>query len=111
MPRTDFDELNRQTADYFQGLQGRICAALEALEHLGGATARFREDTWQHSTGGGGVTRALVDGAVFEKAGVNFSHVTGSFSEELAASMPGSGATLSATGLSLGIRPRNPHVP
>src|SRR5437660_1648514 len=88
MPRIDFDELNRQTADYFQGLQGRICAALEALEHREGAAARFREDTWQHSTGGGGVTRVLVDGTVFEKAGVNFSHVTGSFSEELVACMP-----------------------
>src|SRR2546422_1069504 len=99
MPRIDFDELNRQTADYFQGLQGCICATLEALEHRGGAAARFREDTWQHSTGGGGVTRVLVDGDVFEKAGVNFSHVTGSFSEELAATMPGSGTAFSATGI------------
>src|SRR3989449_5232449 len=111
MPRTDFDELNRQTAGYFQGLQGRICAALEALEHREGGTARFREDTWQHSTGGGGVTRVLVDGTVFEKAGVNFSHVTGSFSEELAATMPGIGTAFSATGISLVIHPRNPHVP
>src|SRR3989441_6827582 len=111
MPRIDFDELNRQTADYFQGLQGCICATLEALEHRGGATARFREDTWQHSTGGVGVTRVLVDGDVFEKAGVNFSHVTGSFSEELAATMPGSGTAFSATGISLVIHPRNPHVP
>src|SRR5207302_8426060 len=111
MPRIDFDELNRQTADYFQGLQGRICAALEALEHREGAAARFREDTWQHSTGGGGVTRVMVDGTVFEKAGVNFSHVTASFSEELAATMPASGTAFSATGIPLVIHPRNPHVP
>src|SRR2546426_2079777 len=111
MPRIDFDELNRQTADYFQGLQGCICATLEALEHRGGAAARFREDTWQHSTGGGGVTRVLVDGAVFEKAGVNFSHVTGSFSEELAATMPGSGTDCSAAGMPLVIHPVEPHVP
>src|SRR5712692_3791961 len=111
LPGTASDELPRQTADYIQGLQGRICAALEEHEHRGGATARFREETWQHSTGGGGVTRVLVDGAVFEKAGVNFSHVTGSFSEELAATMPGSGTAFSATGISLVIHPRNPHVP
>jgi coproporphyrinogen III oxidase len=52
-----------------------------------------------------------VDGAVFEKAGVNFSEVKGSFSEELAASIPGKGAAFVATGISVVIHPRSPHVP
>jgi coproporphyrinogen III oxidase len=111
MTHIDFDELNRQTAAYFQGLQGRICRALEELEQRGAGSARFREDAWQHHPGGGGITRVLLDGMVFEKAGVNFSYVTGSFSEELAATMPGSGTVFSATGISLVIHPRNPHVP
>src|SRR5712692_11021698 len=111
MPRIDFDELSRQTVSYFQGLQARICHALEEFEHRGAGTARFREDSWQHQPGGGGITRVLMDGTVFEKAGVNFSHGTGSFSEELAATMPGTGTAFSATGISLVIHPRNPHVP
>ena len=94
-----FDELSRQVAAYFQELQGRICKALEELEQRGGGTARFREGSWQHPSGGGGITRVLVDGTVFEKAGVNFSHVTGSFSEQLAATMPGTGTAFSATGI------------
>jgi coproporphyrinogen III oxidase len=111
MPRIDFDELSRQTVSYFQGLQARICHALEEFEHRGAGTARFSEDSWQHHPGGGGITRVLIDGKVFEKAGVNFSHVTGSFSEELAATMPGTGTAFSATGISLVIHPRNPYVP
>jgi coproporphyrinogen III oxidase len=58
-----------------------------------------------------GITRVLVDGAVFEKAGVNFSEVKGSFSEQIAVSMPGKGTAFAATGISVVIHPRNPHVP
>ncbi len=111
MAEMDLEELNRQAAAYFQELQGRICAALEELEQRGGGTTRFREDPWQHSSGGGGITRVLVEGMVFEKAGVNFSGVSRAFSEELAATLPGAGTTFSATGISLVIHPRNPHVP
>jgi coproporphyrinogen III oxidase len=111
MPRIDFDELSLQTASYFQELQVRICHALEEFEHRGAGTARFSEDSWQHHPGGGGITRVLIDGKVFEKAGINFSHVTGSFSEEVAATMPGTGTAFSAMGISVVIHPRNPHVP
>ncbi len=107
----DLDELSRQTVAYFQELQRRVCAALEELERRGGGTAGFREDPWEYAAGGGGITRVLLDGAVFEKAGVNFSHVTGTFSQELAATMPGTGSAFSAAGISLVIHPRNPHVP
>ncbi len=111
MTDIDLNELGREAARYFEGLQGRICAVLEELERRGGGTARFCEGRWEHPSGGGGITRVLLDGAVFEKAGVNFSEVRGSFSEELAASMPGKGSAFAATGISIVIHPRNPHVP
>jgi coproporphyrinogen III oxidase len=111
MSSVDFDALGRQAADYFRELQARITAALEELEQAGDGPARFREDAWQHASGGGGFSRVMIDGAVFEKAGVNFSQVNGSFTPELAASMPGEGTEFSATGISLVIHPRNPHVP
>lgn len=111
MKDIDLDELSRQSSEYFRGLQDRICVALEELEQRGGGTTRFRMDDWQHHSGGGGISRVIVDGHVFEKAGVNFSRVTGTFPAELAGSMPGKGAGFIATGISLVIHPRNPHVP
>ena len=59
--------------DYLTGLQDRICQAIEAAD----GQTRFREDRWQRAEGGGGRTRVLSDGAVFEQAGVNFSSVGG----------------------------------
>jgi coproporphyrinogen III oxidase len=106
----DLNRMAEDAAAYFLGLQGRICAALEAFERRKNG-ARFREDRWEHPSGGGGRTRVLLDGAVFEKAGVNFSLVRGEFSPELAASMPGDGAAFQATGVSLVVHPRSPRVP
>jgi len=60
-------------SSYLHTLQDRTCELLEKVD----GTARFREDAWQHSSGGGGKTRILRDGAVFEQAGVGFSHVHG----------------------------------
>src|SRR5262249_58441301 len=96
-----------QASAYFRDLQDRICAGLERLDGAG----RFREDAWQREGGGGGRTRVLADGGVFEKAGVNFSDVGGELSEELAAQMPGAGRSFTATGVSLVLHPRNPFVP
>ncbi len=107
----DLDRLFRDASDHFRDLQGRICEELEAIEAKGGGSGRFGRDEWQHASGGGGVTRVLVEGAVFEKAGVNFSEVHGSFPEELSATLPGSGAAFSATGISLVLHPLSPHVP
>ncbi|HVB33836.1 MAG TPA: oxygen-dependent coproporphyrinogen oxidase [Patescibacteria group bacterium] len=106
----DLNQLADEAAKYFLDLQGRVCAALEAFEQKKNG-ARFLEDAWEHPGGGGGRTRVLVDGAVFEKAGVNFSHVRGEFSQELAATMPGEGARFQASGVSLVIHPRSPRVP
>ena len=58
---------------YFLELQQQICAALEACD----GAASFRRDEWQRPEGGGGISRVITDGAVFEKGGVNFSHVMG----------------------------------
>ena len=91
---------------YFQELQDRIVAALERLD--GG---RFREDTWDRPGGGGGRSRVLAEGNLFEKAGVNFSDVHGTLRPDMAASLPGQGADFRATGISLVLHPRNPHVP
>jgi coproporphyrinogen III oxidase len=100
-----------EVAGYFQGLQDRICAALERLEW--GCEDRgpqFREDLWNREGGGGGRTRVL-NGEVFEKAGVNFSDVHGQLAEEFARQLPGDGLTFRATGISLVLHPVNPRVP
>jgi len=94
---------------YLLDLQDRICAALEAED----GTAKFREDLWSRPEGGGGRTRVLAEGAVFEKAGVAFSHVCGS---QLPPSATGhrpqlAGMGWEALGVSLVIHPRNPYVP
>jgi coproporphyrinogen III oxidase len=96
-----------QAVAFFHGLQDRICAALERAD--GGAT--FREDTWQRPGGGGGRSRVVADGAVFEKGGVNFSEVYGEFSPEFAKQMPGDGLKFTAAGVSLVLHPRSPLVP
>jgi coproporphyrinogen III oxidase len=96
-----------RAAAYFRDLQDCICAGLEGVDGRGG----FREDLWQREGGGGGRTRILQDGGVFEKAGVNFSDVFGQFSEEFAAQIPGEGRDFTAAGISLVLHPRNPFVP
>jgi len=99
--------MHHRASRYFQDLQDRIVAALEELD--GGA--RFRQDFWQRPGGGGGRTRVLAEGAVFEKAGVNFSDVYGQMSEEFASQLPGAGREFTACGISLVLHPRNPMVP
>jgi coproporphyrinogen III oxidase len=100
-------ELHPVAVDYFRGLQDRICAGVEAAD----GSAKFREDTWVRSEGGGGRSRVIAEGAVFEKAGVNFSEVHGEMSPEFAKQIPGEGTKFTATGVSLVLHPRNPHVP
>jgi coproporphyrinogen III oxidase len=95
--------------EYLLGLQERICSELEQ-EDGGG---RFQEDAWDRPQGGGGRSRVLCDGAVFEQAGVNFSHV---FGEQLPASATAhrpelAGRHWQAMGVSLVIHPHNPYVP
>ena len=91
----------------FSGISDAICEGLEALE----PDARFVHDHWEREGGGGGLTRVLRDGEVFEKGGVNFSEVFGHFSEEFAKQVPGSGTKFYATGVSLVLHPNSAHVP
>ncbi|HST43987.1 MAG TPA: oxygen-dependent coproporphyrinogen oxidase [Luteimonas sp.] len=94
---------------YLLGLQDRICSAIEQADGV----ARFREDQWVRPEGGGGRTRVLRDGGVFEQAGVGFSDVSGTRLPPAAtAARPElAGASWRAVGVSLVFHPHNPHVP
>jgi coproporphyrinogen III oxidase len=94
---------------YLLALQDTLCAALEREDGSG----RFQEDNWSRPEGGGGRSRVLTGGAVFEKAGVGFSHVHGSaLPSSATATRPGlAGRPFEALGVSLVVHPGNPHVP
>ena len=98
----------RPVRDYFTALQSRLVGALESLD--GGA---FRTDSWVRTEGGGGSTRVIEEGGVFERGGVAFSHVSG---RQLPASASASrpqlaGRGFEAMGVSLVLHPRNPYCP
>jgi coproporphyrinogen III oxidase len=98
---------NARTQAYFEELQERMCRSLEAVE--GGA--RFQEDRWQHREGGGGTTRVLQHGTVFEKAGVNTSAVRGRLTELLASRLDVPPQDFFAAGISLVLHPNSPMIP
>lgn len=94
---------------YLKGLQDTICNTLEELD----TGVKFKQDEWQRESGGGGRTRVLCDGEVFEQAGVSFSHVYGdTLPASATANRPElAGATFQAMGVSLVVHPTNPYVP
>lgn len=94
---------------YLRDLQNRICVALERID----GQAAFRRDAWQRTEGGGGESRVLRGGAVFEQAGVNFSHVMGQkLPPSATAQRPElADANWIAAGVSLVVHPLNPYVP
>lgn len=94
---------------YLRELQDRICGALETAD----GQAQFAADRWQRNEGGGGESRVLQNGALFEQAGVNFSHVTGAtLPPSATAQRPElANAPWLAMGVSLVIHPHNPYVP
>ena len=98
-----------QAESFLRELQDRICTALEQAD--GGA--RFADDAWTRAAGGGGRTRVLRNGAVFEQAGVNFSRVSGQpLPPSATAHRPELvGGSFIATGVSLVLHPKNPYVP
>ena len=111
------DDQQQATRDWFETLRTRIAAEFEAIEREAGSDASFEFIPWDRanddgSPGGGGV-RGQMNGAVFEKVGVNVSTVHGEFSPEFAASIPGTGEDPSffATGISLVAHMANPHAP
>jgi len=95
-------------ADYLEDLQTRI---VSALEHADGTP--FRSDAWQRAEGGGGCSRLLEGGALFERAGVLFSHVHGNtLPPSASAHRPElAGRSWQAMGVSMVLHPRNPYVP
>ena len=97
--------------EWLQALQARLCDRLERLD--GGS--KFSEDRWSKGdgTGGGGVTRLLTDGLLFERGGVGFSHVRGdTLPPSATAARPAlAGKPWEAAGVSLVLHPLNPHVP
>ena len=102
-------QLQALAAD-FQALQDRIVDGIEAVEaQHGGAT--FVEDAWERPGGGGGRTRVLTAGKVWERGGVNFSQVEGEASPALKAQMNTEADRFWAAGVSLVLHPNNPHVP
>src|SRR5215204_1325299 len=94
--------------DYLRSLQARIVSELEALDGQ-----PFRHDEWTRSEGGGGIVRVIEDGNVFERGGVNFSHVMGAaLPPSATAARPElAGRAWNALGVSLVLHPRNPHAP
>ena len=98
-----------RVGDYLQGLQARIVAALERVD----GRKTFTSDRWKRAAGGGGTSRVLRNGAVFEQAGVGFSHVFGDTLPESAtrARPELAGRRFQALGVSLVLHPNNPHVP
>src|SRR6476620_8346423 len=96
-----------QFVAYIHDLQNRICAALESCD----GKAKFIEDAWQRPEGGGGKTRVISNGNVFEKGGVNTSVVYGAVTDALRKKLKINGAHWFACGISLFIHPLNPFVP
>lgn len=94
---------------YLLELQTGICSRLENLD----GEAQFIEDSWTRPAGGGGISRVLTEGSVFAKAGVNFSHVTGTnLPASASAHRPElEGRNFNALGVSLVIHPDNPYIP
>jgi coproporphyrinogen III oxidase len=95
--------------DYLMKLQDTICQALEDIDGGG----RFQEDAWQREGGGGGRTRVMSSGGVFEQGGINFSHVHGdALPASATAGRPElAGRSFQAAGVSLVMHPHNPYVP
>ena len=93
--------------DFIHSLQDRICAALEQED----GAAKFFEDKWERPEGGGGKTRVIANGNVFEKGGVNTSVVFGEVSDIMRKQLGVDGHRWFACGLSLVIHPMNPFVP
>lgn len=105
-----FNSINKQAVlDFLLDYQSQLTATFTALD----GRANFREDVWQRAEGGGGQTRILENGAVFEKGGANFSHVMGkTMPASATANRPElAGRGFEAMGVSVVLHPDNPHIP
>jgi len=102
------DERIQQIRNYLLNLQNQICQTLEQEDGQS-----FISDNWSKKDGGGGLTKILSNGHVFEQAGVNFSHVYGNTMPSSATEIRPelANAPFNAMGISLVIHPKNPYVP
>jgi len=105
-PRDDVPLAHRMKR-FVEALQIRITKRLDALDE----EASLRVDRWDRDEGGGGITAVIEDGAVFEKAGINTSAVHGPLPDRMAETFDVDVKPFFATGLSLVVHPRSPHVP
>ncbi|SDP91951.1 coproporphyrinogen oxidase [Mucilaginibacter sp. OK268] len=96
-----------QIATDYQQIQDEICAALEQTD----GKARFEEEKWEREGGGGGRTRIIQNGNIFEKGGVNFSAVHGQLPENMKRALQVESDDFFATGVSIVIHPNHPMVP
>lgn len=96
-------------SQFMKGIQDEICAGLEALDGEG----TFQQDQWERPEGGGGRSRVIKQGGVFEQGGVNFSEVWGKqLPPSILAQRPeAAGHGFYATGTSMVLHPRNPYIP
>ena len=99
--------MKQRFSTYIDQLQDRICSALEEVD----GTAHFQIDNWERPGGGGGQSRVLENGAVFEKGGVNVSKVYGQLPETMKAYLKVKQGNFFACGISLVIHPKSPLVP
>ncbi|MCZ4317825.1 oxygen-dependent coproporphyrinogen oxidase [Aequorivita viscosa] len=99
--------MKKQFVAYIKNLQNEITSALEEID----GNATFKEDKWKRDEGGGGQTRVIENGAVFEKGGVNISEVHGKLPESLQQYFGVKDADFFACGLSLVLHPKSPMVP
>ena len=103
------DDSKKKVTQFMQQLQDEICATLEKIDGSG----KFKEDSWERSEGGGGRSRVLREGKIFEQGGVNFSEVWG---DKLPPSIlqqrpEAEGHRFYATGTSMVLHPRSPYIP
>lgn len=100
--------VNREEiTSYLKDLQSEICKALEEVD----GKAEFSTDQWSHTHGGGGISRVISHGNVFEKGGVNFSAVEGELPSFMKDKVHPDASKFFATGVSLVIHPFSPKVP
>ncbi len=103
------NEATRLVSDYLTDLQDRLCSAFEAVD----GSKHFHEDQWERPEGGGGRTRVIENGTVFEKGGVNYSYVHGDALPAAASQRRPelAGRSFQAMGVSVVMHPVNPYVP
>ena len=115
----DLPERQEIARAWFETFRDQLCGALEALEDVGdpalysGAAGRFERTPWKRDGDGGGGVASMLRGRLFEKAGVHVSTVWGEFTPDFAKNIPGADEDprFHATGVSVIIHPKNPHVP